>query len=181
MSLLDQIRTKLAELEYELVRALIVPEREMDHALVLARRLDGASHAVWRAASERGEWRGMTGGQYDMSLEEAEAHFELRAAESSSFATNRLRKVDRRMSYACDLLLTLPPTEWRKYVDARSDQVRLVKDLEGIVEQATRLATFVEASMQGLSHETAVAMQNRAAAKVRRVLGYDAPPPKLEF
>lgn len=175
MSLLDQVRGKLAELEYELVRVLIVPEREMDHALVLARRLDGTSHAVWRAALERGEWRGMTGGQYDMDLEEAEALFRLRAARSSPFAMilGEREPVRRR---ALDLLL-VPPVQWETLAEVspeKSPEWRsLVLALDNIATTAARLSRYLGERCVNATHDEAVARQNKLAVKVRKVLGYN--------
>lgn len=175
MSLLDQVRTKLAELEYELVRVLIVPEREMDHALILARRLDGASHAVWRAASEQGEWRGMTGGQYDMSLEEAEAHFRRRAARSSPF-TMVLGEREPTRQHALDLLL-VPPVRWETLAETSPagspDWRHLVLALDNIAVGAIRLSRYLGERCVNATHDEAAARQNKLAVKIRKVLGYN--------
>ena len=183
MSLLDQIEEKLERLGYALVRTIIVREGAMSHALVLARRLTDSAHAVWRSSSEGDHFNGLFTGQYDMTLAEAEAHFELRASETTPFATTRQRRVDPKLEGACELLLGLPPVKWEAWLGRNtSDTAReACKQLECVAVQAVRMASFMERRVDGMTHEAAVREQNNRATKVRRTLGFTVPRDDLTF
>ena len=185
MSLLDQIEEKLEQLGCTLVRAIIVREGTMSHALVLARRLINSAHTVWRSSSEGDHFNGLFSGQYDMTLAEAEAEaqFELRASEVAPFDTTRQRRVDPKLEEACELLLGLPPVEWEAWLSRNtSDTVRKTcKQLERVAVQAARMASYLNSRADGATHLQALNGQNRIAERVRRAMGFTVPRDDLNF
>ena len=85
-------------------------------------------------------------------------------------------------------LLELAMVDWPTWVDhvlPASEQAehcgRIAREAAGTAERAVRLESYMYARSSGQSHQQAVSGQNKAAAVLRRGIGYSYPKQDVNF